>query len=259
MLRRNLMAFLAVVMLFWVTGCGEKITKIEIRHRYSRGRIDNLSPQESALEQVLQEAVKLDSAVKYAKGIFDVAYIVAVEHPNLGFTIYFKDNQVIVERGLDISKEPTLVIPLSDDAIFNTKKFFEDGVVSEEEEFLIVNGIFKPAWDASYRIPEMQSKWIRKFMRLEGLMHVVLLNKNNFEYQGKVVKNELSVVRANNQWLVFNGIEGVPNSRMELTAKDAVAMYKLIMRDLRDAKSLSGKMQIMNKFEAIRNRCLVKK
>lgn len=259
MLRRNIVAFLAVVMLFSVTGCGEKITKIEIRHQYSRGRVDNLSTQELALEQVLQEAVKLDSAVKYAKGMFDVAYIIAVEHPNLGFTVYFKDNQVIVERGLDTSKEPTLVIPLSDDAIFNTKKFFEDGVVSEEEEFLIVNGIFKPAWEASYRIPEMQSKWIRKFMRLDGLMHVVLLNENKYAYQGKVVKNEISVVRANNQWLVFNGLEGMPNSRMELTARDATAMYKLIMRDLRDAKSLSEKMQIMNNFEIIRNRCLVKK
>jgi len=259
MLRRSIVACLAIAFLFSVTGCGEKITKIEVRHQYSRGRVDNLSTQELALEQVLKEATQLDAAVKYARGMFNVAYIIAAEHPDLGFTVYFKDNKVVVERGLDTSKEPTLVIPLMDDAIYNAKKFFEDGAVNEEEEFLIVNGIFKPAWEASYRIPEMQSRWIRKFMRLDGLMHVVLLNKNNYEYQGKVVKNQLSVVRANNQWLVFNGLEGTPNSRMELTAKDAVAMYKLIMRDLKQAQSLSEKMRIMGEFEKIRNRCLVKK
>jgi hypothetical protein len=95
-------------------------------------------------------------------------------------------------------------------------------------------------------------------MKLDGLMHVVLLNKDNYEYQGKVVKNELSVVRASNQWLVFNGLEGIADSRMELTAKDSVAMYKLIMRDLKRAKSIKEKMDIMSEFEKIRKRCLVK-
>jgi len=89
-------------------------------------------------------------------------------------------------------------------------------------------------------------------------MHVVLLNKNNYEYQGKVVKNELSVVRASNQWLIFDGLEGIPDSRMELAAKDSVAMYKLIMRDLKLAKSIKEKMKIMSEFEKIRKRCLVK-
>lgn len=259
MFRKSIWLILAVCLIFVIEGCGERIKKVEIRHRYSRGKVDNLTPQELALEKALKDAVKIEAAKQYAKSMFDVAYIIATEHEDIGFTVYVKGNEVVVERGLDTSKEPTLVIPLSDDAIFNTVRFFEDGVVDDREEFLIVNGTFKPAWEASYRIPEIQSRWITKFMNLEGLMHVTLLNKKKYEYQGKVVKNELSVGRVGNQWLVFNGLEGVSDSRMELSAKDAVAMYKLIMRDLKRAKSVSEKMEIMNQFGKIRKRCLVKK
>ncbi|MBM3253563.1 MAG: hypothetical protein FJZ16_04860 [Candidatus Omnitrophica bacterium] len=259
MFKRSSWLILAVCLIFVIAGCGERIKKVEIRHRYSRGKVNNLTPQELELENTLKKAAKLEAAKQYAKGMFDVAYIIAAEHENLGFTVYVKGNDVVVERGLDTSKEPTLVIPLSDDAIFNTVRFFEDGVIDDREEFLIVNGTFKPAWEASYRIPEIQSRWIRKFMKLEGLMHVTLLNEKKYEYQGKVVKNELSVVRVDNEWLVFNGLEGLPVSRMALSAKDAVAMYKLIMRDLKRAKSVSEKMEIMNQFGKIRSRCLVKK
>ncbi len=258
MQKKQVWLLFSVCILLMVAGCAERIKPVEVRHLYSRGRVDNLTPKELILEQTLNEAAKLDAAKKYAQGMFDVAYIIAVEHPDLGFTVYFKGNEVVVERGLDTSKEPTLVIPLHDEAIMNIKRFFEDGVVDNREEFLIVNGVFKPAWEASYRIPEMQSRWIRKFMKLDGLMHVILLNKDNYKYQGKVVKNELSVVRVSNQWLVFNGLEGIADSRMELTAKDSIAMYRLIMRDLKHAKSIREKVHIMSEFGKIRKRCLVK-
>jgi hypothetical protein len=243
---------------FMIIGCGESVKKIEIRQRYQRGRLDNLTPEELKLEKTLKEAAQLDAAVDYAKAMFEVAYIIPVEHPDLGFTVYFDSDELMVERCLDISKEPTLVIPLSDEGIFNAKRFFEDGVVDEREEFLIVNAVFKPAWEASYRIPEIQSKWIRKFIKLDGLLHVILVNKNQYEFKGKVVKNEMSVVHVSKQWLVFQGLEGIPDQRMELTAKDAMAMYKLIMRDLKIAKSTKEKMEVMNRFKAIRDRCLVK-
>lgn len=260
MFKKCLLLLLVACMFLVIAGCVQKqeAKQTDVRHLYEKGRTDNLTPRELSLEKTLKESAKIKTASAYAKGMFDVAYIIATDHKDLGFTVYFKDGEAVVERGLDISKEPTLVIPLSDDAIFNVKKFFKDGIINDEEEFLIVNATFKPAWEASYRLPEIQSSWMKKFMKLDDLMHVILLNPNNYKYQGKVVKNELSVAHSANQWLVFNGLEGVPLSRMEMTAKDAVAMYKLIMRDLNTAKSLSVKMEIMNRFKKIRNRCLVK-
>lgn len=259
MLKKISWLILIVCLIFVVEGCRAKAKRVEIRHRYKRGRVKDLSPQELTLERILKEAAKLEVAIKYATGMFDVAYIIAVEHPDFGFTAYFKRDELVVERGIDINKEPTLVIPLSDEGIFNAKHFFEDGVIDDREEFLIANATFKPAWEASYRIPEIQSWWMRRFMKLDGLLHVVLLNEKNYEFKGKVVKNELSVARVSNQWLVFYGLEGIPDQRIELTTKDAIAMYKLIMRDLKSAKSLREKWQIMNKFGEIRNRCLVKR
>ncbi|MBL7084542.1 MAG: hypothetical protein ISS43_00345 [Candidatus Omnitrophica bacterium] len=258
MVRKSIWLALLVCLIFVVEGCG-RAKRVEIRHRYKRGRAENLTPQELTLENTLKEAAKLKAAKIYATGMFDVAYIIAAEHPDLGFTAYFKENKLVVERGLDTNKEPTLVIPLSDQAIFNAKYFFEDGVVDEREEFLIVNATFKPAWEASYRIPEIQSWWMRRFMNLDGLLHVILLNEKNYEFQGKVVKNELSVARVRDQWLVFYGLEGITDQRMELTTKDTIAMYKLIMWDLKQAKSLREKWQIMGKFGEIRTRSLVKR
>lgn len=257
MFKKGLRLLGIVCAFFMIIGCGERVKKVEIRQRYQRGRLDNLTPEELALEKTLKEAAQLDAAVEYAKAMFEVAYIIPVEHPDLGFTVYFDSDELVVERGLDISKEPTLVIPLSDEGISNAKLFFVDGMVDEREEFLIVNAVFKPAWKATYRITEIQSKWIKKFMKLDGLLHVILLNKNQYEFKGKIVKNEMSVVRVSKQWLVFQCPEGIPDQRMELTAKDAMAMYKLVMRDLKIAKSTKEKMDVMNRFKAIRDRCLV--
>lgn len=259
MFKKCLLLLSAVCIIFTIAGCAQKPKQAHVGHLYGKSRVDNLTPAELSLEKTLKEAAKIKAASDYAKGMFDAAYIVAADHKDLGFTVYFKDGEAVVERGFDASKEPTLVIRLSDDGILNSKRFFQDGKINDEEEFLIVNAVFKPAWEASYRIPELESSWMKKFMKLDDLMHVVLLNPNNYKYQGKVVKNELSVVRADSQWLVFNGLEGISSSRMDMTAQDAVAMYKLIMRDLKTAKSIPEKMEIMNRFEKIRNRCLVKR
>ncbi|MFH1260060.1 MAG: hypothetical protein ABII74_09710 [Elusimicrobiota bacterium] len=256
----NTRLFVVVILAFFIFGgCGKKTEKLEIRNHYSQGRIDNLSAQELELEKTIREASKLPAAIEYAKGMFEAAYLIAEEHRDLGFTVYFKDQELIVERGLKTSLEPTLVVPLSDQGIFNAKLFFDDGMINEQEEFLIVNATFKPAWEASYRITEMQNYGIRKLMKLDGLMHVVLLNEKNYEFKGKVVKNELSVLRLSNQWLVFNGLEGIADVRMEITPKHSIAMYKLIMNDLKKSQSLAEKMKILKKFQEIRNRCLVKK
>jgi len=252
------LCFLVCIFLV-VSGCKPwaKEKRVDFSRMYARGRVDNLTSEELALEKTLEEAAAIEAAVDYARDMFDVAFIIAEEHQDLGFTVFFKGDELVVERGLDTSKEPTLVIPLSDEGIMNAKYFFEDGTVDTREEFLIVNALFKPAWEASYRIPEVQGKWIRKYMDLDGLMHVRLLNENNYTFRGRVVNNALSVVRASNQWLVFQGLEGTPDLQMALTAKDAIAMYKLVMRDLKAAGSKSEKTEIINRYKAIRDRCIV--
>ncbi|MGA1825100.1 MAG: hypothetical protein ACMUIP_10615 [bacterium] len=257
MLKKRIMVIIMGSLLF-IMACGQTAKRIEIRQRFKRGKIDNLTEEELMLEKNLKEAAQLKAAIDYAKEIFKVAYIIAEEHPNLGFTIYFQGSSLIVERGLDVAKEPDLVIPLSDEGINNAKRFFEDGIVDENEEFLIVNALFKPAWEASYRIPDIQSAWIKKYMNLDILLHVRLKNDNKITFKEKIINNELTVVSAREQWLVFSGLEGNPDQVLEITPKDAIAMYKLIIWDLKKATTLQKKYEIMQNFMDIRNRCRVK-
>lgn len=248
-------AFLITVSVL-LAGCCSRCEQPEPRSRHERGRTDNFSAAELRLEKALKDAAALPAAAEFARGMFTSAYIIPEEHPGIGFTVRLKEGGVEVERGLDTAIEPTLVIPLSDEGIMNAHAFFRDGKLDETEEFLVVNALFKPGWEASYRIPELDSWLVRRYMKLDGLLHVSLLNPDGVKFKGKAVKNELSVARVSGQWLVFSGLEGAPDARMELTPKDALAMYALVMRDLRQAKTFAGRREVMRKFSEIRARCL---
>jgi len=247
------------VMSFLFAGCCCRNEQPDIRTRYTLGKVGNFNAQELRLEKALKEAAKIPAAVEFAKGMFDSAYIIPEEHPGLGFTARFSGGEVQVERGLNVATEPTLVIPLTDEGILNIKEFFKDGKLDDKEEFLVINALFKPAWEASYRIPDIGNWLVRKYMRMDGLLHAVLLNPGQVTFKGKVVTNELSVVRVSGQWLVFSGLEGAADARMEVAPKDAIAMYSLIMRDLKNAASWGEKRKVMRKFAEIRNRCLAKR
>ena len=250
--------FLSVISVFFA-GCSCGGGQPEARAGYTRGKVENLSAAELRLETALKEAAKLPAAVEFADGMFRAAYIIPEEHSGLGFTARIMgDGGVEIERGLDVSIEPTLVIPLTDEGILNIREFFKDGKLDDKEKFLVINALFKPGWEASYRIPDLRHWLVRKYMRLDGLLHAVLLNPGQVKFKGTVVKNELSVVRVSGQWLVFSGLEGRPGARMELAPEDAIAMYSLIMRDLKGAKSWGAKREVMRRFSEIRNRSLVK-
>jgi hypothetical protein len=239
-------------------GCCCRTEQPELRTRYTQGKTDNLSAGELRLEKALKEAAKLPAAVQFAQGMFSAAYIIPEEHPGLGFTARVGSDGVDVYRGLDVGIEPTLVIPLTDEGILNIQEFFKDGKLDDNEEFLVTNALFKPGWEASYRIPDIGNWLVRKYLRLDGLLHAVLLNPGQVKFKGKVVNNELSVARVSGQWLVFSGLEGVADARMEIAPKDAIAMYSLIMRDLKAAKGWKEKRDVMRRFSDIRDRSLVK-
>lgn len=251
---KNLVLLMTISVL--LSGCCSRCSQPELRALHERGRTDNFSAAELRLEKALQDAAKLPAAAEFARGMFTSAYIIPEEHPGIGFTVRLKDAGVEVERGLDVSAEPTLVIPLSDEGILNAHAFFKDGKLDETEEFLVVNALFKPGWEASYRIPELGSWLVRRYMKLDGLLHAVLLNPAGVKFKGEAVQNELSVARVSGQWLVFSGLEGRPDTRMELSPKDALTMYALVMRDLKGAKTFRQKREVMRKFSEIRARCL---
>lgn len=249
------LTFLATVSVL-LAGCCSRCEQPELRSRHESGRTENFSAAELRLEKALKDAAALPAAAEFARGMFSSAYIIPEEHPGIGFTVRLKEGGVEVERGLDVSSEPTMVIPLSDEGIMNAHAFFRDGKLDETEEFLVVNALFKPGWEASYRIPELDSWLVRRYMKLDGLLHVSLLNPDGIKFKGKPVKNELSVARVSGQWLVFGGLEGVPDARMEITPRDALAMYSLIARDLKEAKNFGQKREVLRKFSEIRARCL---
>lgn len=247
----------AIAVLF--SGCCCRNEQQETRLRYARGKVDNFSAGELKLEKALKEAAKIPAAAEFAKGMFDAAYIILEEHEGTGFTVLSKDGGVEIERGLNIDIEPTLVIPLTDEGVLNIKEFFKDGKLDETEEFLVINALFKPGWEASYRVPDIGNWLVRKSMKLDGLLHAVLLNPGQIKFKGKAVKNQLSVVRVSGQWLIFNGMEGIADTHLEITPKDAIAMYTLIMRDLKNAKGFGAKREVMRKFSEIRDRSMTKK
>ena len=173
-------------------------------------------PSLTAWENILQTP----DLVKYFDGVFNHLGII-IEETDERFTIHHTGASFEFEEGI-IEDNVDFIVPLKKENISNMIKHAEDGFISPEESWRILDVLFTPLTKVTLQTPVLAVNWRRKLAGVEDLTHVYLISPTNKEAS----KHTLIYVKG--QWLVLIGLHGNPRRTYRMSPEQSLEYQKMI-------------------------------
>ena len=164
----------------------------------------------AAWENILQTP----ELVKYFRGVFNSLGI-TIEETGESFTVHYTDDRFIFESGIK-EDEVDFIVPLAVENIENMVAHAEDGIISADESWRILDVLFTPLTKAALENPALSANWLWKLAGVEDLTHVYLLNPSG----GDASKHTLIYTKS--QWLVLKGLYGTPIRTYQMTPEQSL-------------------------------------
>ena len=177
------------------------------------------SQSTSSLES-WENILQTPELVEYFKGIFNSLGVI-VEETNEKFTINHTGNSFEFEMGINEEKVD-FVVPAKLQNIQNMIAHSQDGKISLEESWRIMDVLFTPLTRVTLQTPVLSINWRRKLAGVEDLTHVYLINPTGEEAS----KHTLIYVKG--QWLVLKGIHGKPRRTYRMNPEQAIEYQREI-------------------------------
>ena len=156
----------------------------------------------------------------YFLGVFNHLGI-EVEETGERFTIHHQGRRFAFEEGIN-EGSVDFIVPVKIRNINNMVAHAEDGVVSPDESWRILDVLFTPLTRVTLQTPVLSINWRRKLAGVEDLTHVYLINPSG----GEASKHTLIYVKG--QWLVLRGIHGKPRRTYRMSPEQALEYQRKI-------------------------------
>ncbi len=215
----------------------------------AQGKTDNFSPAELEVEEALTRAAGGPLCGEYFGPMLDSALLVITDFENLTFSVDIKEGTCQIERGTRAGFNPEYIIPLNRQNTLNLATILEDGEISEEEAYRIHYVTFLPAVKSYFRNEKLYDPRVAGYLKLPNFMHMKLLNPQGYAYQGATLEASATVVNVDGRWLVFPGLVGDPEVRMEVTHVQAAEFTRMLRES--NQPGLSGK-EARERLDAIK-------
>lgn len=223
----------AAMCLLLACGSSDEYHYVKVPQELPQGKSGGLSDSEQEIEAALTTAAASPGCAKYFGPMMERALLVITDAPDLTFTVDISESGCKVERGTRADFKPELVIPLNRQNCLNVAKIFEDGQVSDEEAYRIHYATFLPAVRSYFADERLYDPAVAERMQLPNFMHMKLLNPKGYQFLGSTREATATVVNVDGQWMVFPGLQGDPDVRMEVTHEQA-ANYTQQLRETRN-------------------------
>ena len=201
-------------------------------------------PSLTAWENILQTP----DLVKYFDGVFNHLGII-IEETDERFTIHHTGASFEFEEGI-IEDNVDFIVPLKKENISNMIKHAEDGFISPEESWRILDVLFTPLTKVTLQTPVLAVDWRRKLAGVEDLTHVYLISPTNKEAS----KHTLIYVKG--QWLVLKGLHGNPRRTYRMSPEQSLEYQKMIFSAM-DKDTLWGGWKFSRFYKKWRKTCSV--
>ena len=171
-------------------------------------------------------------------------FVRVVDAGDLTFTVDFDHGTAKLSRGWDMSRPPTLILPIDRLNIANMEEVLRDGKMTYEELYRIVYVLAPAAALRMYSIPFLSEPGDKSWIGMDDFVHVVIPPTEAVIYHGRPIRIELTIVNVDGQWLVMEGLRGDPDARFELTLDDAARWYKFAVYDLPKVKGTKDLLKV---------------
>jgi hypothetical protein len=169
---------------------------------------------------------------------------------NARFTLKVNNGSFSVQEGIDTTETPTMVVPLDTKNVENLAAFLADGQLTYEEKYRIFYFITIPGLQTIYRNEILYKPGDKSAFRFDNLVHVVIPPEEDVLIYGNRLLIEATVVNVDGQWMVFRGLQGDPDFRVNLTIDQAAKLYQLAFYEVRKIKNPQQAKEVSEKFLA---------
>ena len=133
-----------------------------------------LIAQGSSSLKTWESILQTPELVNYFNGIFNHLGVV-IDETGESFTIHHTGDAFVFEEGI-VKEKVDFVVPLQIVNIENMVRHAQDGKISENESWRILDVLFTPMTRVTLETPVLSVNWRRKLAGVEDLTHVYLLN-----------------------------------------------------------------------------------
>ena len=133
-----------------------------------------INAQDVSSLKTWENILQTPELVEYFQGIFNHLGI-TIKETGESFTIHHKGDSFAFEEGM-IKENVDFVVPLELQNIENMVTHAQDGKISANESWRILNVLFTPMTRVTLKTPVLSVNWRRKLAGVEDLTHVYLLN-----------------------------------------------------------------------------------
>ncbi len=176
--------------------------------------------QESSSLKTWENILQTPELINYFNGIFNHLGVV-IDETGESFTIHHTGDAFIFEEGI-INDKVDFIVPLQVENIKNMVRHSEDGKISENESWRILDVLFTPMTRVTLETPVLSVNWRRKLAGVEDLTHVYLLNPS-----GKEASSH-TLIYVKGQWLVLKGLHGSPRRIYRMTPTQSIEYQRAI-------------------------------
>ena len=176
--------------------------------------------QESSSLKTWENILQTPELINYFNGIFNHLGVV-IDETGESFTIHHTGDAFIFEEGI-INEKVDFIVPLHVENIENMVRHSEDGKISENESWRILDVLFTPMTRVTLETPVLSVNWRRKLAGVEDLTHVYLLNPS-----GKEASSH-TLIYVKGQWLVLKGLHGSPRRIYRMTPTQSIEYQRAI-------------------------------
>lgn len=179
-----------------------------------------LIAQGSTSLKTWESILQTPELVNYFNGIFNHLGVV-IDETGESFTIHHTGDAFVFEEGI-VKEKVDFVVPLQIANIENMVRHSQDGKISENESWRILDVLFTPMTRVTLETPVLSVNWRRKLAGVEDLTHVYLLNPS-----GKNASSH-TLIYVKGQWLVLNGLHGSPRRIYRMTPSQSIEYQREI-------------------------------
>ena len=176
--------------------------------------------QETSSLKTWESILQTPELINYFNGIFNHLGVV-IDETGESFTIHHTGDAFIFEEGI-INEKVDFIVPLHVENIENMVRHSEDGKISENESWRILDVLFTPMTRVTLETPVLSVNWRRKLAGVEDLTHVYLLNPS-----GKEASSH-TLIYVKGQWLVLKGLHGSPRRIYRMTPTQSIEYQRAI-------------------------------
>ena len=176
--------------------------------------------QETSSLKTWENILQTPELINYFNGIFNHLGVV-IDETGESFTIHHTGDAFIFEEGI-INDKVDFIVPLQVENIKNMVRHSEDGKISENESWRILDVLFTPMTRVTLETPVLSVNWRRKLAGVEDLTHVYLLNPS-----GKEASSH-TLIYVKGQWLVLKGLHGSPRRIYRMTPTQSIEYQRAI-------------------------------